>query len=690
MLAMRAPQAIDIRRLSYDDVRDCAALHGRAFPNFFLSRLGEPFLRELYAAYVHDRRCVALVAQDHQSGALLGAVLGTAEPAGFFRRLVRRRWWAFAFAAARLAARSPSTLPRILRAALYRGGDRDLAVGALLSSIAVEPSEHGTGVGTALIKRWEDEIWRLGATRAYLTTDRYGNDAVNRFYARAGWVLMDARESPEGRWLNYYHRIRPGLGSETDSDTPHEETKPVLRVLHVVGASNFGGASRVVCSIGTGLGPSFETKVLTTEPRLSNVAKNLGFGVVPEVEIVRSPNLLKDVRATYGLIRHLRTEKYDIVHTHTSKGGVVGRVAAWVARVPVRVHTIHNFAWGDESSNFLRLSNVVLEWGLARLTTHLTVVSNVLYEKVVASRIARPSKVACIVNGVPDSRYLGGVAIEPQSILFHGRLAAGKGIEDLIAAIERLKPSFPNLSLRLVGEGELRPWLAERLPSLGFGAGSLPGFVEDVDKLLMQADICVQPSYREGLSIALLESLRNGCCIVASDISANVEVLQGSPGGPDAGILFPVGNVAALADALVELLKDEARRASLRARARRRYESTYTEVEMQRKYLELYLLLSGNRGTHEGLSPSNPEGGELDSPTFTSGRVSQWNLTSHYCRGVGCSSMCYLNFSSQASRGLYFGFAFYGLHRWARSSERFTRGCAIAASLYWGRPESRF
>jgi ribosomal protein S18 acetylase RimI-like enzyme len=193
-----------IRPVHPDDVNEIVNVHVRAFPGFFLSFLGPRFLREFYSAFLCEDTGIALVAEGPADGRIFGFVVGTAQPDGFFKRLLMRRWWAFCFASASALIRKPGTAPRIFRALLYRGEAPKGPKRALLSSIAVGPGQQGSGLGRALVAAWVDEARKRGATGCYLTTDAESNDAVNRFYVKCGWQVESTYVTPEGRRMNRY------------------------------------------------------------------------------------------------------------------------------------------------------------------------------------------------------------------------------------------------------------------------------------------------------------------------------------------------------------------------------------------------------------------------------------------------------------------------------------------------------
>lgn len=195
-----------------EDASRLARLHQRAFPGFFLSRLGAPFLVQFYLGFIDDPTAVVVVSRD-ETGRPQGVVVGSLDPAGFFGRLLRRRLVGFVAASIRAAVASPAVVPRLVKGVAYRGDAPPNRGGALLSSICVEPGLAGRGIGAELINAWAHRARAMGAEVAFLTTDAKGNDAVNRFYGREGWVLSDTYITAEGRVMNRYefNLLRLGL-----------------------------------------------------------------------------------------------------------------------------------------------------------------------------------------------------------------------------------------------------------------------------------------------------------------------------------------------------------------------------------------------------------------------------------------------------------------------------------------------
>lgn len=194
---------IDVTSLSSSHIDTVVEIHLRAFPNFFLSFLGPRFLREFYASFLLDPQGMGYTASA-PDGHILGVIVGSVDPRGYFKRLLKRRWWAFCLASISAVIRRPSCVTRLFRAASYRGESPSGPTRALLSSIAVDPNIQRAGVGKKLVEHWVEEARQRGASGCYLTTDADGNDKVNAFYQGLNWCIESTYATPEGRRMYHY------------------------------------------------------------------------------------------------------------------------------------------------------------------------------------------------------------------------------------------------------------------------------------------------------------------------------------------------------------------------------------------------------------------------------------------------------------------------------------------------------
>jgi len=192
-----------IREIRREDIGDIVAVHMEAFPDFFLTFLGASFLKEFYRSFIHDDSGVGYVAVG-DGGHIQGVVVGPMNPQGYFKRLLKRRFWAFCLASAGALLKKPSVAKRLFRAVFYRGGSPPGPTRALLSSIAVSPTAQGRGIGKALMLRWMQEAKARGAGGCFLTTDALNNEAVNVLYRKLGWTIESTYVTPKGREMNRY------------------------------------------------------------------------------------------------------------------------------------------------------------------------------------------------------------------------------------------------------------------------------------------------------------------------------------------------------------------------------------------------------------------------------------------------------------------------------------------------------
>jgi ribosomal protein S18 acetylase RimI-like enzyme len=196
-----AGDAITVRAMRTDDVAHVADVHLVAFPRFFLTFLGRRFLRLFYSEAVELRE-IALVAEARDG--ICGFVMGSARPGGFFKALLRRRAVAFAVAAAPAIMRQPSSAVRLVRALLKPKDAVKPSGVATLMSLAVDPRRQSVGAGRTLVNAFLHEARRRGSTTVDLTTDKIGNDRVNRFYESLGFRVVREVVTPEHRVMNEY------------------------------------------------------------------------------------------------------------------------------------------------------------------------------------------------------------------------------------------------------------------------------------------------------------------------------------------------------------------------------------------------------------------------------------------------------------------------------------------------------
>jgi glycosyltransferase involved in cell wall biosynthesis len=310
---------------------------------------------------------------------------------------------------------------------------------------------------------------------------------------------------------------------------------------------------------------------------------------------------LWDLFGLFRLYRFLRRERYRVVHTHTSKAGFIGRLAARLAGVPVIVHTVHGFAFHEQSPMPVRWFYSTLERIAARWCDRLVSVSEFHRDWALALRICDASRIIAIPNGIvaparepgiapAELRRRLGVQDGELLILTMARLAPDKGLEHLIAAVSMLPPKLRGLRVAIAGEGPVRARLEKAAHERGVAARVIfLGFREDIGGLLSACDMVALPSLREGLSIALLEAMSAGKPVIATSIGSHVELVSQA----DIALLVPPANAHALCDAIVRLAGDAALMTHIGNSGRALFERRYTEDRMLDSYRRLYSTLLG-------------------------------------------------------------------------------------------------
>ena len=284
---------------------------------------------------------------------------------------------------------------------------------------------------------------------------------------------------------------------------------------------------------------------------------------------------LVDMRALFELRRAIRRFRPDIVHTHSSKAGILGRLAARREGVPVAIHSIHGFGFGPHQPAPVRLAFLTAERLAARWTTAFVAVSRRNLEEGVRMRLFPASRARLIRSGVDLASFAahrGGDALRrvlgiPAAVPLVVQIACfkpQKAPDRFVEVAKRLAPRFPAAHFLLVGDGALRG----RLERLRREAGleerlHLPGWRRDVPAILDAATVVTLTSRFEGLPRVLVEALAAGVPVVAMAVDGVSEVVNDR----ENGFLLAPDDVAGVAERVGEILGDGALRSRLSARA---------------------------------------------------------------------------------------------------------------------------
>jgi glycosyltransferase involved in cell wall biosynthesis len=351
----------------------------------------------------------------------------------------------------------------------------------------------------------------------------------------------------------------------------------VIRTLHIITRLDVGGSTENTVISVTGMAPGeFASSLISgpTEDPPAGLRETLAAAGVPWLiapHLCRPVNPVMDCRALWELRRLIKKLRPDIVHTHSSKAGFLGRLAARRAGVRHIVHTPHGHVFGGYFSPLETRLYVILERRAARWTGRIITLTDAEARQHLALRIGRLEQFVTIPSGID----LDAVLSAPPAHLVSGRLVIGaigrlapvKGHQQLIEAAPDILRRFPDARLLLVGDGELRPALEKRAETLGLADRIIfAGFRQDVPSIIAGMDLVVLPSLNEGMGRVLVMAMAQGKPIVASRVGGVPELL----GEGEAGVLVPPGDSRALADAICELLENPSGARALGEAGRRR------------------------------------------------------------------------------------------------------------------------
>jgi glycosyltransferase involved in cell wall biosynthesis len=360
------------------------------------------------------------------------------------------------------------------------------------------------------------------------------------------------------------------------------EKRPKL--LFVVTLAEVGGAQSYVCNLLPAVRERFDVTVAAYgEGPLKDAAAALGIPFVG-LDQLRRPLSPRDVLGLLELIRLFRRLRPDIVHLNSSKAGVIGRLAAFAARVPACVFTVHGWAFKADAGPSSRLY-LWADRAVRDLADSIVCVSATELRAGLAARVCTARQATVIPNAVdvgppPPPRPRSRRPVELVSV---GRLAAPKDFPTLIAALALL----PRGEARLVvlGDGPLRPALEREIDAHGLREQiELVGEVRDVTPHLRNADVFVLASRSEGMPMSILEAMATALPVVASDVGGVHEVVDDGV----TGFLVPPGDPSTLAERLGRLVGDGALRAAAGAAARRRVEERFALPGWRARHVELY------------------------------------------------------------------------------------------------------
>ena len=391
-----------------------------------------------------------------------------------------------------------------------------------------------------------------------------------------------------------------------------------MRVTHIITRLVIGGAQENTLASIRGLRtkPGLELKLISgptigPEGSLETAAQNI-FAAAPESdftiipELIRPVHPLKDFIALRKLEKIIRAHKPDLVHTHSGKAGILGRLAARRAGVPIIVHHIHGPSFGTFQGPLANFIFTAAEKRAAKVTDHFFCSASAMTKLYLAAGIGEASMFTRIFSGFDLAPFLAaandlalrkklGLGENDFVIGKIGRLFQLKGHADLLAAFAKILPQIPHARLLFVGDGSLRGEIENQIRALGLdGKVVFTGLVPpgEVARYVGLMDCLAHLSYREALSRALPQALAAAKPVVASDFDGADEICLEN----ETGFLVRTGDIKTAAQKLLQLAHDAALRQQFGQRGRQFVNDNFSVEKMVNDQYTVYQQLAAQRG----------------------------------------------------------------------------------------------
>lgn len=369
-----------------------------------------------------------------------------------------------------------------------------------------------------------------------------------------------------------------------------------LRVLHVIGGGEFGGAERHILNLATAMDPDMvEVSVccLFAEPFVQ-VAREAG---------IKAHSVPMRHKLDFSIVTKIRDliagEGIDLVHTHGVRANLVGRVAARMAGVETVVTTVHSLLGQDYPDLFSRLVNMFIERASRSLTSHFIAVSGGLQEALIKQGISE-DKITVIYNGLnPDLfksteatigkwRQKAGFRQDKLLVAIVGRLHPVKGHGYFLKSAAEILKTRTDVHFLVVGSGPEREKLEEYTEKLGIlDHVTFTGFVSDVAELMPDLNLLIVPSLWEGFGLTALEAMALGVPVVATSVGGLPEIVHHGT----TGLLVPPADEAGLTRGIAWMLDHRQEALEMSAAAKSVVEEKFTASSMARNTQDLYRLL---------------------------------------------------------------------------------------------------
>ncbi|TKF99457.1 glycosyltransferase family 4 protein [Vibrio sp. F13] len=353
-----------------------------------------------------------------------------------------------------------------------------------------------------------------------------------------------------------------------------------LKIAHIQLLPLVTGVQRVTLDELERLDPNYFTPyIISKEPGPMTIeAESKGINCLYSENLVREISPRKDLLAFWQLYRLFRQHRFDVVHTHSSKTGVIGRIAAKLAGVPIITHTVHGFAFPAANNSLEKWLFLVMEWLGTKCSDKVICLHEADRQIAVNSLGANHRQLEVFPNGVDTEKYSPvlpaqklitrlqlGLAEDDILIGMVGRLWRQKNPQAFVTSAIELLSQGVDAHFLLVGDGELKTHLEHDVKKAGYEDNiHFLGWRDDTPQILTALDIFVLPSLWEGMPLAIIEAQSTGLPCVVSNIQGNNHLVTDN----EDGLLFELDEPNQLSKKIEQLINDEALRIRFSRNAR--------------------------------------------------------------------------------------------------------------------------
>ncbi|MHC4579811.1 MAG: glycosyltransferase family 4 protein [Planctomycetota bacterium] len=352
------------------------------------------------------------------------------------------------------------------------------------------------------------------------------------------------------------------------------ESARQVKIAHIVTRMDWGGAPDIVRILCESLESSYEVRLIIGPSKHLSERTRLFLdkfkdNVITVSHLRRDINPLWDLLALIKLFLLFRAERFDIVHTHTAKAGLLGRIAGWLAGVPTIIYMPHGHVFYGYFGLLMSRAAITVERVVAYITDKVMVLTELEKRDLVAFKVTTPDKIIVVNSGLELEAYKESVTdvqgkknelqigegISVVGVI--GRLEPVKGHRYLVEAARMVTKEAPRVKFLIVGDGSLRSDLESRCQELGVEDKFIfTGWKEDVCSILPTLDILVLPSVNEAVGRVLIEAGACGIPVVATNVGGVPEIVRDN----ETGVLVAPGSPEEMARAIIDLLNSEGKR----------------------------------------------------------------------------------------------------------------------------------